>query len=118
MESVVYNYFTFWLQTPVFLELSSEIRITFLQLVYLVLELPESIGYFKQSEVLLSFIEDALLTMEGTEGVLLLLICQRLLKRDSEYACSSLATHSSLQNLTKHLGGPLKKHAEYCLFLI
>lgn len=106
---MVYGHSNFWLQTHIFLDsqivVKSEIRITFLQLVFLLLDLPDSMNFFKQSEVLLHFITEAIDRMEiegedqTIEEGLVLLIAHRMLHKDPEYACQSLAIKSCLDKL-------------------
>jgi len=109
IETDVFKYIKVWLQSPVFLDnnISDEIRITFLQVLYLIIDIPDSMTYFKTSEVTLNFITDAIFKISKdtkdnqglVEDSLVLLITQKMLKRDSEYTCSQLATESSLLQL-------------------
>jgi hypothetical protein len=48
VEEDVYKYFKVWLQSPVFLDdkISDSIRITFLQVLYLLVEIDETMKYF------------------------------------------------------------------------
>ena len=57
VEEKVFRYFVLWLQYPVFLddEIPQHIRITFLQALFLVIDVPTSMNYFKKSEVPLEF---------------------------------------------------------------
>lgn len=126
----MYKYIKVWLQSPVFLDnnISDEIRITFLQVLYLIIDIPDSMTYFKTSEVTLNFITDAIFKISKdtkdnqglVEDSLVLLITQKMLKRDSEYTCSQLATESSLLQLMQIAKQKknLSKHIEYILFLI
>jgi hypothetical protein len=58
IENRVYLYLKMWLQNPVFLDeaIDKNIRITFLQVVYLVVELEGTMAQFKKEEVPLQFI--------------------------------------------------------------
>jgi len=95
---------------------------------YLIIDIPDSMTYFKTSEVTLNFITDAIFKISKdtkdnqglVEDSLVLLITQKMLKRDSEYTCSQLATESSLLQLMQIAKQKknLSKHIEYILFLI
>ena len=130
IEEQVYKYFKVWLQSPVFLDnhISDEIRITFLQVLYLIIDVPDSMTFFKTSEVPLHFITDTIFKISKdqkdnqglVEDSLVLLITQKMLRRDSEYTCSQLATEATLRQLLQ-IGNTkknLSKHIEYIMFLI
>jgi len=52
VEEVVFKYFIAWVRSGVFLDqaLSRPIRITFLQVVFLLIQVPNSMSFFKQSD--------------------------------------------------------------------
>ena len=91
------KYFNLWLQYPVFLddEMSEQIRITFLQALFLIIDVPTSMTYLKKSEVPLEFISamiSRIIKEQGAESrlvedSLILLICQRMLRVDLQYTC-------------------------------
>ena len=58
VEERVFKYFTMWMQYPVFLddELPIDLRITFLQVLFLIIDAPGSMAFFKKSEVPLDFV--------------------------------------------------------------
>lgn len=88
IEEEVYKYFKVWLQSPVFLDnnISDSIRITFLQVLYLMVEIDET-NTFKELNVPLQFINDAIERMSNEkekntrliENSLILLITQKML---------------------------------------
>jgi hypothetical protein len=81
----VFKYFNLWLQYPVFLddEMSENIRITFLQALFLIIDVPTSMSFLKKSEVPLEFISsmiDRIVKEQGKEArivedSLILLVC-------------------------------------------
>ena len=84
--------------------------------------------FFKTSEVPLLFITDAIFKISKdqkdnqglVEDSLVLLITQKMLRRDSEYTCSQLATEATLRQLMQIATAKknLSKHIEYIMFLI
>ena len=49
IEEQVYKYFSVWLKSSLFLDnhISDEIRITFLQVLYLIIDIPDAMNFFK-----------------------------------------------------------------------
>lgn len=70
MEERVFKYFNLWLQYPVFLddEMSEHIRITFLQALFLIIDVPTSMAYLKKSEVPLEFISSMISRIVKEQG--------------------------------------------------
>ena len=58
IEDKVFRFFNLWLQYPIFLEdeMPEDIRITFLQALFLIFDVPSSMQFFKKTEVPLEFI--------------------------------------------------------------
>lgn len=96
IEDKVYRYLKMWLQNPVFLDeaINKNIRITFLQVVYLVVELEGSMAKFKDEEVPLQFIQRALLRIADEphpsdvsqicENKLILMIVHNMIKMSNK----------------------------------
>ena len=101
----MFKFFNMWMQYPVFLddEMSIEIRITFLQALFLVLDVPSCMQFFKKSEVPLDFVTRMISKIvrehgsdRSIEDSLILLITQRMLRVDLNYTCPQLALKETL----------------------
>ena len=106
MEEKVFRYFNMWLQYPIFLddEMSEHIRITFLQALFLVIDIPQSMQYLKKTEVPLDFISNMISRIVREQGQeariiedsLILLVTQKMLRVDLQYTCPQLALKDTL----------------------
>ena len=75
--------------------MSEHIRITFLQALFLVIDIPQSMQYLKKTEVPLDFISNMISRIVREQGQeariiedsLILLVTQKMLRVDLQYTC-------------------------------
>ena len=118
------------MQYPVFLdeEISEHIRITFLQALFLVIDIPTSMQYFKKTEVPLEFIskligrvvKEQAQDARIVEDSLILLVTQKMLRVDLQYTCPQLALKDTLDQLVRIAitKRPLQRYIKQILYLI
>ena len=130
VEEKVFRFFNMWLQYPVFLddEISEHIRITFLQALFLVIDVPTSMQYFKKTEVPLDFLSKMIARVQREQGQdariiedsLILLVTQKMLRVDLQYTCPQLALKDTLDQLVRIAitKRPLQRYIKQILYLI
>lgn len=99
-----------------------------MQALFLIFDIPQSMQYFKKTEVPLDFISGMIARVEREQGQkariiedsLILLVAQKMLRVDLQYTCPQLALKDTLDQLVRIAitKRPLSKYIKQILFLI
>mmetsp|Transcript_29965 Transcript_29965/g.29168 ORF Transcript_29965/g.29168 Transcript_29965/m.29168 type:complete len:225 (+) Transcript_29965:2098-2772(+) len=126
LDNRVYPIFSFWLQTQVFLskQMPVEIRITFFQIIFLIIDMNDAIKILKDNQCLMQFITDSIEKIitdrlpKTLEEALVLFITQKMLRKDPEPTPTLITTSMSKLIKIHDKKKKLRKLVEFIFILM